>query len=122
MYSLWKQVDFWCDGGVCDFPREEATAELVDDFDVDRLLLVNPASWWESWIVEQHFDHLSEGREGFADLFLERHWYPKFYVDAGDDVPRILDGWHRSAADVLTGEKTSRAAVISRRPDLVLIG
>jgi hypothetical protein len=115
--NVWKQVRFWWDSGVCSYPSAEADAELVDDFDVSRLELLKPASWWEKWIVDQHFAHMAEGREGFADLFLEKHWYPKFYVENGADAPDILDGWHRSAADVLTGQQFSRAVVISRKPE-----
>ncbi|NTF18075.1 hypothetical protein G6L37_06630 [Agrobacterium rubi] len=117
--DVWRQVHFWWDSGVISYPSAEADAELVDDFDVSRLEILQPAEWWRKWIVDQHYAHVSEGREGFTDLFLEKHWYPKFYVENGSDAPDILDGWHRSAADVLTGQATSRAVVISRKPELI---
>lgn len=117
--DIWKQVRFWWDSGVCSYPSAEAEADLVDDFDVSRLTLLKPESWWERWIVDQHFSHMAEGRDGFADLFLEKHWYPKFYVENGADAPDILDGWHRSAADVLTGQTSSWAVIVSRKPEFV---
>lgn len=117
--SVWKQVRFWWDSGVISYPSAEANADLVEDFDVSRLELLKPAEWWRKWIVEQHHAHVAEGRDGFTDLFLEKHWYPKFYVENGSEAPDILDGWHRSAADVMTGQRFSRAVIISPKPELL---
>jgi hypothetical protein len=117
--DVWSQVNFWWDSDVISFPNAEAEAQLVDDFDVSRLEIIQPSSSWQEWIVDQHYAHVAEGREGYTDLFLEKHWCPKFYVENGSDAPDILDGWHRSAADVLTGEKFSRAVIVSRKPELI---
>ncbi len=117
--DVWRQVRFWWDSGVIAYPSAEADAEIVEDFDVSRLEILKPVDWWRRWIVDQHHAHVAEGREGFTDLFLEKHWYPKFYVENGSDAPDILDGWHRSAADVLTGQRYSRAVVISQKPELI---
>jgi hypothetical protein len=111
-----NQAMFWWDSAATDIDPDDADIEVVDDFDVTRLLAIMDREEWAAWLAAEHRNHLGDGMPGFADIVLERHHTPKFYVDNGEGLPPdIFDGWHRSAADVVTGEKTSRAVITSRR-------
>ena len=116
-----EQVRFWWDEDACDFAIEEADMDYVEDFDVSRLLEINGLDGWREWLAAEHAAHLEDGREGYADMVVERHYMPKFYVDNGEGaVLGIFDGWHRSAGDVIAGNAESRVVMTSRRPCMAM--
>lgn len=109
----------WWDSEVCGCSKDDADIEIDKQFDVSRMLEIKPREEWLSWLVHQHKIHLAEGSAGYSDLVLEKHHTPKCVVQSEDgETPRILDGWHRFAADVATDTKETVAVIVRPKPTL----
>src|SRR5690606_18271263 len=118
--SARQQAKFWWDTEVCGCASEDADVEVDEQFDVGQLLKIQAPDQWMQWLSEENRHHLADGMEGHANLVLEKHYAPKFVVLPEDEneEPRVLDGWHRFAADVAVGTQKTLAVVI--RPQLKL--
>lgn len=114
-----SEAHSWWDSEVCGCAKDDADIDIDRQFDVNQMLGIKPREEWVSWLVDQHEIHLAEGSAGYSDLVLEKHHTPKFVVEREDgELPSILDGWHRFAADIATGTGKAVAVIIRPKPSL----
>lgn len=114
-----REAHSWWDSEVCGCSKDDTDIEIDKQFDVSRMLEIKPREEWLSWLVHQHKIHLAEGSAGYSDLVLEKHHTPKCVVQSEDgETPRILDGWHRFAADVATDTKETVSVIVRPKPPL----
>lgn len=116
-----RQMKFWYLSGSCNFEVEDAVCEYRSDFPLSELYAERAADDWVKVLKDDHYERLSEGTEGYADLILERHTDPYFIAERGEGKsPGVFDGYHRIGAAIAVGSKTCAVVYASRRPELDL--
>lgn len=90
---------------------EEFEWEQVDDFPVDDLLKVMSQIDWQQWWEEEldNEENYCDGDGRWSRLATEEIQNPIVIVQREDGSYYIWDGWHRSAAAVVSEKETIKA-------------
>ncbi|PZO72599.1 MAG: hypothetical protein DI629_20760 [Mesorhizobium amorphae] len=86
---------------------DAVSQERIDPASVLAALYDDP----EAWIAAEHHAALEDGRAGYADLLVERIREPVTIRRYECGKADIADGWHRTAAALLTGGVLSAVVV-----------
>jgi len=67
---------------------------------------------FEVFLSSEHRNSIEDGRNGYADLLLEKISHPCVFRSYEDGVMTIADGWHRTAAALAAGDVSIAAVIV----------
>lgn len=97
-----------------------ADAEMIDDMSVNEIVMTNwgAPEILAEWFIAEHEMSLRHGGEGYQRLLLEPIRIP-IVLEKGECTFEIIDGWHRTAAMALVGDRHMKCVVCHVETELI---